>query len=176
VAVAYAARHPDRISRLVLYGGYAEGRLVRARGDEERRIHQLQVDLVRLGWGRDEPSFRQVFTSQFMPEASRELWDAFNELQRKTTSPENAAQVLDLTGPVDVVDQAQRITAPTLVLHARHDRRPPFSQGRLLASLIPNSRFVALESCNHILLADEPAWPVFLSEVESFLAEDQGAA
>ncbi|HSE09718.1 MAG TPA: alpha/beta fold hydrolase [Nocardioidaceae bacterium] len=170
VAVAYAAKHPERVSKLVLYGTYAQGRLARAVNDEDRREHLLQVELVRLGWGRDEPAFRQVFTSQFMPEASRELWDDFNELQRKTSSAENAAQVLDLTGPLDVTEDARRVRAPTLVLHARDDHRPPFSQGRLMASLIPDSRFVALESSNHILLADEPAWPEFLREVETFLA------
>jgi pimeloyl-ACP methyl ester carboxylesterase len=171
VAVAYAARHPERVTRLVLYGTYVQGRLPRATTEEARREHALQVELARLGWGRDEPAFRQVFTSQFMPGASRELWDQFNDLQRKTTSPENAAVVLDLSGTIDVTEEARQVQAPTLVLHARDDRRPPFSQGRLMASLIPGSRFVALESCNHILLADEPAWPVFVSEVESFLAE-----
>lgn len=173
VAVTYAARHPERVTRLVLFGGYAQGRLARARSEEDRRRHELQLELVRLGWGQDDPTFRQVFTSQFMPEASKELWDEFNDLQRRTTSPENAVRVLGLTGPVDVREEAARVRAPTLVLHARHDRRPPFEQGRLLASLIPDSRFVALESCNHILLEDEPAWPVFLAEMEKFLAEDR---
>lgn len=173
VAIVYAARHPDRVTRLVLYGGYAQGRLTRATSDADRRMQQLQVDLVHLGWGRDEPTFRQVFTSQFMPEGSRELWDAFNDLQRKTSSAENAARCLETTATVDVVDIARQVAVPTLVLHARHDQRPPFEQGRLLATLIPGSRFIALESCNHILLADEPAWPIFLTEVEAFLAEDQ---
>ena len=96
--------------------------------------------------------------------------EAFNELQRRTTSPENAARVLDLSVATDVVDLARQVQAPTLVLHARDDHRPPFEQGRLLASIIPDSSFVALESKNHILLEDEPAWPVSLEEVESFLA------
>jgi DNA-binding SARP family transcriptional activator/pimeloyl-ACP methyl ester carboxylesterase len=171
VAIEYAARHPDRVARLVLYGTYTQGRLSRAVTEEQRREHRLQVELARLGWGRDNPAFRQVFASQFMPEGSRELWDEFNELQRTTTSPENAARVLELTATIDVRALAPLVRVPTLVLHARNDQRPPFDQGRLLASLIPDSRFVALESCNHILLADEPAWPVFLNEVEAFLAE-----
>ena len=170
VAIEYAARHPDRVSRLVIYGGYARGRLTRAGSDDDRRRHELQVELARLGWGSDDPAFRQVFTAQFMPEGSKELWEAFNVLQRQTTSAENAARVLDLTGSLDVVETARRVQAPTLVLHARHDHRPPFEEGRLLASLIPDSRFVALESRNHILLADEPAWPVFLEQVQTFLA------
>jgi DNA-binding SARP family transcriptional activator/pimeloyl-ACP methyl ester carboxylesterase len=169
VAVEYAARHPERVRRLVLYGTYAQGAVVRATDAEALRVHQLQVDLARLGWGHDNPSFRQVFTSQFMPGGSKELWDAFNELQRRTTSPENAARTLEVTGHIDVVAAARRVRAPTLVLHARHDQRPPFDQGRLMASLISDSRFVALESDNHILLADEPAWPQFLAEVEAFL-------
>jgi pimeloyl-ACP methyl ester carboxylesterase/DNA-binding SARP family transcriptional activator len=171
VAVTYAARHPDRVTKLVIYGGYVQGRMARAASDEAAREHLLQVELASLGWGRDDPAFRQVFTSQFMPKASRELWDQFNELQRNTTSAGNAARILDLSGLIDVTDQAPLVRVPTLVLHARDDQRPPFEQGRLLASLIPDSRFVALESSNHILLADEPAWPVFLREVESFLAE-----
>ena len=171
VAIAYATRHPDRVSKLVLYGTYVQGRISRASDDEQVRMHRAQVELARLGWGRDDPAFRQVFTSQFMPEASRELWDEFNELQRRTVSAENAARILEVGASVDVREEATRLDVPTLVLHARDDRRAPFEQGRLAASLIPDSRFVALESCNHILLADEPAWPVFLREVESFLAE-----
>jgi pimeloyl-ACP methyl ester carboxylesterase len=169
VAVMYAARHPDRVSRLVLYGGYAQGTAVRARTEDQRRKHQLELDLMHLGWGQGEPTFRQFFTTQFMPGGSRELWDAFNDLQLKTSSPENAAHVLEVNGRVDIIDTAPQVMAPTLVLHARGDRRPPLEQGRLLASLIPNSRFVVLESPNHILLADEPAWSVFLTETEDFL-------
>ncbi|WP_409330567.1 alpha/beta fold hydrolase [Trujillonella humicola] len=171
VAVTYAARHPERVTRLVLYGSYLQGRLVRATTEEDRAEHRLQVELARLGWGRDEPAFRQVFTSQFMPQGSRELWDRFNDLQRASTSAANAAHLLGVTGSIDAVEAATRVQAPTLVLHARHDQRPPFEQGRLAASLIPGSRFVALDSHNHLLLADEPAWPVFLREVEAFLAE-----
>jgi DNA-binding SARP family transcriptional activator/pimeloyl-ACP methyl ester carboxylesterase len=174
VAIAYAARHPERVSHLVIYGSYAQGRLARATSEREIALNQLQIDLARNGWGIDDPAFRQVFTAQFMPGGTRELWDAFNELQRQTTSAENAARVLAVTGRIDVLDVAPLVQAPTLVLHARDDRRPPFDQGRLLASLIPNSRFVALDSSNHILLADEPAWPVFMAEVEAFLATPDG--
>ena len=171
VAVEYAARHPERVSKLVIYGSYAEGRRVRATDEEELRLDRIQIELARLGWGRDDPAFRQVFTTGFMPEGTKELWDAFNELQRLTTTPENAARVLEVTSAIDVRDVAPRVQAPTLVLHARRDHRPPFEQGRLLASLIPGARFVALESCNHILLEDEPAWPIFLDHVEAFLTE-----
>lgn len=173
VAIAYTAGHPERVSRLVLYGGYARGRITRAVSAEDKRMHDLQVDLAALGWGTDDPAFRQVFTAQFMPGASKQLWDAFNELQKLTTSAENAARVLELTGSTDVVDIAPLVRAPALVLHARDDHRPPFEEGRLLASLLPDSRFVPLESQNHVLLADEPAWPVFLREVEDFLATDR---
>ena len=169
VAVTYAARHPERVTRLLLYGGYAQGTLVRARTDEQRRKHHLELEMMQLGWGTDDPTFRQFFTSQFMPSARRELWDAFNDLQRLTTTPENAARVLEVNGLVDIVDVAPHVTVPALVLHARDDHRPPLEQGRLLASLLPNSRFVVLESSNHILLEDEPAWRRFLAEVTAFL-------
>lgn len=170
VAVTYAARHPERVTRLVLYGGYAQGASVRARTAEERRKHAVELELMRLGWGTDDATFRQFFTTQFMPGGSRELWDAFNDLQLKTTSPDNAAHVLEVNGEVDVVGTAPQVKAPALVLHARDDRRPPLEQGRLLASLLPDSAFVVLESSNHILLADEPAWQLFLAEVEAFLS------
>jgi DNA-binding SARP family transcriptional activator/pimeloyl-ACP methyl ester carboxylesterase len=170
VAVTYAVRHPERVTKLVLYGGYLQGRLVRATTDELRREHHLQVELALLGWGQENSAFRQVFAAGFMPGAPKLLWEAFTELQRTTTSAANAAHVLDTTGRVDAVATAARVRVPTLVLHARGDRRVPFAQGRLTASVIPGSRFVALDSSNHILLADEPAWPVFLREVEAFLA------
>jgi DNA-binding SARP family transcriptional activator/alpha-beta hydrolase superfamily lysophospholipase len=170
VAVAYAARHPERVSRLVLYGGYVQGRRLRSRTPEELSRHELEIHLAEAGWGSDQPAFRQVFTAQFMPQGSKQLWAEFNELQRLSVSPENAARVLRTAGTIDVVDAARQVQAPTLVLHARHDGRPPFEQGLRLASLIPDSQFIALDSDNHILLEDEPAWPVFLAAVNGFLA------
>jgi pimeloyl-ACP methyl ester carboxylesterase/DNA-binding SARP family transcriptional activator len=172
VAVEYAARHPERIRKLVLYGAYAQGRVARGDTATALPLHELQSQLARVGWGQDDASFRQVFTSQFMPGGSKELWNDFNELQRRSTSPDNAARLLQVTAHIDVSDVARRVRAPTLVLHARDDQRPPFEQGQLLSRQIPDARFVALEGHNHILLEDEPAWPIFLTEVESFLAAE----
>lgn len=171
VAVEYAARHPERVSALVLYGGYVHGRVARARTDEELRLARLMPELAELGWGRDEPTFRQVFTARFMPEGTREQWDEFNELQRRTTSPTNAARFMRGFGVIDVTDAAQRVACPTLVVHVRGDLGPPLAEGRLLASMIPGSRFVSLEGHNHLMLATEPAWPRFVDEMNRFLAE-----
>jgi pimeloyl-ACP methyl ester carboxylesterase len=171
VAVEYAARHPERVSALVLYGGYVHGHVARARNDEELRIARLLPELAELGWGRDEPTFRQVFTARFMPEGTREQWDEFNELQRLTTSPANAARFIRGFGVIDVTDAAQRVACPTLGVHVRGDLGPPLAEGRLLASMIPGSRFVSLEGRNHLMLATEPAWPRFVDEMDRFLAE-----
>jgi pimeloyl-ACP methyl ester carboxylesterase len=168
VAVTYAAKHPERVRRLVLYGTYCQARRARARTDEDIAAADLQIGLARVGWGRDDPSFRRVFAMQFMPNASYELWDQFAELQRRTTSPENAVRFLTSFSVLDVRDVAPLVKAPTLVLHARDELRVPLEEGRRLAAAIPGSRFVTLDSANHILLADEPAWPRFLDEVEAF--------
>ncbi len=169
-SVAYAARHPERVARLVLYGALAQGRRIRAGSPAERREADLMVELAAVGWGQDDPAFRHVFTLQFMPESTPEQREAFSELQRRTTSPDNAAKIMAVTAELDVTDLAPRVAVPTLVLHARRDRRAPLDQGRLLASLIPDARLVLLDSSNHILQEDEPAWRRFLDEVNAFLA------
>jgi pimeloyl-ACP methyl ester carboxylesterase len=174
VAIAYADRHPERVSRLVLIGAYAQGRSRRARTEEERREAALQVEVARVGWGRDDPTFRRFFTSSFIPDASPELWDAFAELLRRTTPAENAAQLLATWSDIDVAEAARRIEVPTLILHARDELRVPFEQARQLAALIPGSRLVPLDSRDHLLRPDDPAWGRFLDEVDAFLAEDEG--
>jgi pimeloyl-ACP methyl ester carboxylesterase len=171
VAIEYAARHPERVTKLVMYGGYLHGKVLRARNDEERRAALLLPELVELGWGSDDPAFRQVFTARFMPEGTAEQWRAFNELQRQTTSPANAVSFVEAFGYIDVEKTAATVETPALVVHARGDRLPPLAQGRQLAALLRNSRFVSLESVNHLLLEDEPAWPQFLAEVDAFLSE-----
>ncbi len=170
VAVAYAARHPERVSHLVLCGAYARGRAVRAVGDEEKRAAALDLDLARVGWGRDDPAFRQVFAAQFLPDGTRADWAAFDQLQRRTTSPENAVRFLEEFGRIDVRDEAQQVACPTLIMHSRDDHRVPMRFGEELAALIPDSRLVALSSNNHLLTAAEPAWQVFRAEVDAFLA------
>jgi len=170
VAIAYAVRHPERVSHLILYGSYARGWL--ANGGDERRHEQAQllIDLARLGWGRRSPAFRQVFSSAFMPEGTRQQWQDFDELQRRSTSPDNAARFLQAFFELDVTELADQVRTPTLVLHSRGDQVWPFALGRQLAARIPASRFVPLESSNHLILEDEPAWPQFLSEIERFLS------
>ncbi len=170
VAVAYAARHPDRVSKLVLCGAYARGRAVRAIDDEEKRAAALDLDLARVGWGRDDPVFRQVFAAQFQPDGTRADWAAFDQLQRRTTSPENAVRFLTEFARIDVREEAGQVRCPTLIMHSRDDHRVPLRFGEELASLIPDSSLVALASNNHLLTATEPAWPMFRDELRGFLA------
>jgi pimeloyl-ACP methyl ester carboxylesterase/DNA-binding winged helix-turn-helix (wHTH) protein len=172
VAVAYAVRHPERVSRLILWGAYPRGRLARATSDEQRREAALDIELARVGWGRDDATFRQVFTSQFLPDATRDVWDEFDDLQRRTTSPENAVRFLEAFSQLDVSGIAPQVRCPTLILHARDDHRVPLESARDFAALIPDSRLAPLPSRNHILTRDEPAWAMFLAEVTAFLNHD----
>jgi pimeloyl-ACP methyl ester carboxylesterase/DNA-binding CsgD family transcriptional regulator len=168
VCVAYAVQHPERVARLVLYGAYAQG--WKRRGDEAHaREFDSITELMRVGWGRDNPVFRQVFTARFVPEATDEQLAWFNELCRKTASPHTAAEVMVSRSLIDVVDLLPQVRVPTLVLHARADEVCPLSQGQLLASRIPNAQFVELDSRNHILLEHEPAWQRFQEAVLAFL-------
>ena len=169
VAVEFAARHPDRISRLVLYGAYGRGSLGRHPTPEDRGEFELRGQLIKVGWGRADPVFRRVFTTSFIPDASERQMRWFDELQRLSTSPEIALASRSVRSTIDVTAAASRLTVPTLVLHADDDRVVPFEEGRRLAGLIPGAVFVPLESRNHILLADEPAWPRLLEEVTAFL-------
>lgn len=167
IAIAYAVRHPERVSRLVICGGYAQGRGRRSAAEAEQS--RIEMDLARVGWGRDNPAFRRYFTSQFIPSAGLEQIQWFDDLQRVSASSENAARIIETASKVDVVDLLPRVAVPTLVLHAREDARIPFDQGRLIASAIPGARLVQLDSRNHILLESEPAWKVCWQEVNTFL-------
>lgn len=169
VAIAYAVRHPERVSRLVLIGGYAAGRRERAGDSQALAAAALDVELARVGWGQDDPSFRRVFATQFYPDGPPAMWDAFDELQRHTTSPANAARFLEAFAAVNVRALAPQVTCPTLLLHSRHDQRVPHTCAEELHGLIPRSRLVSLPSRNHLLTGDEPAWPVLMDEVTTFL-------
>lgn len=172
IAIAYAVRHPDRVERMVLYGGYARGRNRRG----ERELAQALDAAIRAGWEQPNPAFRRVFTMRFLPEGTPEQMAWYDELQKRTTSAENAARLTEARSDVDVSDLAPHVQAETLVAHARADAAIPFNQGRLLATLIPNARFLPLDSVNHLLLPDDPAWPVFLSEFRRFTGVLAGPA
>lgn len=176
VAIAYARRHPERVSRLVLIGAYAQGVLRRDIPDEVRLEAETLVNLIRIGWGSDNDAFRCVFTKQFIPGGSPEQWQWWTELQRSTASAEVAARTLEAFYDVDVVAQARALDVPTLVMHSTGDQRVPFDEGRRLAALIPGARFVALQSNNHVLLEGEPAWRPFLDTLDDFLAEGEPVA
>lgn len=165
-AVRYAVAHPERVSRLILYGGYARG--WKQRGDEQKDHYSAVMQMIRLGWGKDNPVFRQAFTGRFIPEGSHEQLDWFNELCRRTAEPDMAVRLLEARGDVDISGILGRVRVPTLVLHGRRDEVIPFSEGQYLASNIPDAGFVELDSCNHILLRDEPAWAEFQRAVTEF--------
>ncbi len=169
VAITYAVRYPERVTQLVLYGGFAEGMITRARTPRELEENTTVMRAIPLGWGHDNPAFRMFFAARFLPEGTPEQWRWFNELQRVTTSPETGARLLSTSATIDVTRLAPQVRAPTLVLHATGDAVAPFDQGRKVASLIPGARFVPLESKNHILLETEPAWMRFVDEVGRFL-------
>ncbi len=169
IAIAYATRHPERVSHLILHGSYARGASHRGLSEEEREERELLLRLIRVGWGKDHPAFRQVFTSLFIPDGTTEQIQWFNELQRVSAKPENAARMCAAFYALDVRALAPQVRAPTLVLHGIGDMRVPFAEGRLLAKLIPGARFVPIESRNHLILESESGWPRFLQEVRSFL-------
>jgi predicted ATPase/DNA-binding SARP family transcriptional activator/pimeloyl-ACP methyl ester carboxylesterase len=168
-AVAYAVRHPERVSHLILYGAYARGRYHRTYSPEEAELGNTRLKMIEIGWGKDNPAFRQFFTTSFMPEATPEQMHWFNDLQRISTSPENAIKLENVVFRVNVSDLLKSVSVPTLVIHAAQDGVVPLEEGRYLATHIPGAHFVALDSKNHILLETEPAWGRFLAEVYSFL-------
>ncbi len=169
-AIAYAVRHPRRVSHLILYGGYAVG--AHKRGDDEYvRAYQAVTELIRQGWNSSNPIFRQLFTSRFIPDGDSEQLDWFNALCKKTTSPEIGAALMAARGGIDERDLLSQVDVPTLVLHAHHDQVIPLSEGRRLASEIPGASFVQLDSRNHVLLEHEPAWQQFQEAVLEFTGQ-----
>jgi len=175
ISIEYAVRHPERVTRLVLHGGYAAGwRLIPDAADIARR-EALQT-LILEGWGQDNPAFRQVFTSSFIPDGTPEQFHWMNELQRISISPENAVRLQNALGIVDIRDRLPLVTVPTLVLHSRWDARVAHARGLELASGIPKARFITLESRNHLILEHEPEFPHFLALVREFLAEELDSA
>jgi pimeloyl-ACP methyl ester carboxylesterase len=176
VSIAYAARHPERVSALVLYGAYARGPMRRDPTAAQVKEARLMLDMIEVGWGRDNPAFRQFFTSLFIPDGTPEQVNWFNDLERLTCSPEDASRIVAGFGQIDVSDLAPRVACPTLVLHARGDARVPFDEGRRAAGLIPGARFVPLDSRNHVLLEHEPAFARCFGEVRHFLASQEGAS
>jgi DNA-binding NarL/FixJ family response regulator len=166
-AIELAVRHPERVSHLVLYGGYCQGWM--KRGDEgSQRRYQAMLELIEHGWGRRNPVFRQLFTSRFIPGGTDEQIDWFNDLCLKTTTPQNAVRLLAGRAQLDVRHLLGAVRVPTLVLHARADEVVPLAVGRILATEIPGAEFVELDSANHILLEDEPAWRRFCDAVLDF--------
>ena len=176
IATAYAVRHPERVSHLVILGGYARG--VKYRGLSPERLGEFEalLQLVQVGWGRDDGLYRQMFAMQFIPGGTLEQINSMSELQRAASTADNAVRILRSFSSIDVREDAPRVRCPTLLLHARGDRRVPFEEGRLLAGLIPGARFVPLETDNHILLPQELAYGQFFAEIEAFLPCDAGKA
>jgi pimeloyl-ACP methyl ester carboxylesterase len=171
VSIAYSIRHPERVRRMVLYGGYAAGWKVRALpGEIERR--EAMLTLTRAGWGQNNPAFRQMFTTLFFPDASPAEAESFNELQRLSTSPANAVRLQTAFSEIDVRDLVAQVSVPTLVLHARDDAVIPVAAGRAMAAAIPGAEFVTLESRNHLLLENEAAWPRLAAGIRDFLERE----
>jgi pimeloyl-ACP methyl ester carboxylesterase/DNA-binding CsgD family transcriptional regulator len=175
-AVEYAARHPERVSHLVLLGAYARGFMKRGLPPERMQELEAQLKLIEAGWGRDDPAYRQMFAVQFMPGGTLEQLASMSELQRVSVRSDNAARIVRAFFEIDVREAAARVQSPTLLLHARGDRRSPFEEGLFLAGLIPGARLIPLETANHVLLEHEPAFRQFFEELRAFVPHTAGPA
>jgi class 3 adenylate cyclase len=173
-AITYALHHPERVSHLILYGSFARMPPPATKEEQELLYHSMMT--VIPGWGRDTPEFRQMWTARFMPDADRAMIKWFNELQRVAGSGETVAAVMGAVGATDVRDLLPQIKVPTLVTHARGDLMVPFERGRELAALIPNARFVPVDSDNHILLPDDPASAELHKIIAEFIGRQQQTA
>ena len=173
VAVAFAARHPERVSRLILYDSYLSGAYTEGVDQRIQKQAQTLSEMIELGWGQEAGAFREVFANLLMPDASKEQLRWIGELQRRTASAKTARRLWDAFNTFDIRTEAAKLKVPTLVFHVRGDAMVPFEAGRRLAAAIPNARFVPLEGKNHILLANEKAWQIFKTELCNFLAADE---
>jgi pimeloyl-ACP methyl ester carboxylesterase/DNA-binding winged helix-turn-helix (wHTH) protein len=169
VSIAYAVTHPERVSKLILHGGYALGRKKRGQAAEDEKADAL-VTLMRYGWGDERSAFMQAFSSIYLPNGTPEQIRWFSDMQRRSATSEVALKIRNVIDEIDVVALLGQVRAPTLVLHSRFENVVPYDHGRFVAASIPGARFVTLESANHLLLPDEPEWSSFVSEIESFLA------
>lgn len=175
VSIAYAAKHPEKVSHLILYGGYARGRFHRGLSPEEKIEAETLINAIHTGWGQQNPAFRQLFSTLLMPGGTENQIEWLNELAKISATPENAAIMERAFYHINVTTLARKISTPTLILHARDDACIPFEEGRILAGLIPDARFVTLNSKNHILMEEEPAWSRFLAEVHSFIGTSESS-
>ncbi len=167
VSIEFAARHPERVSGLVLISGYATGWRVWA-DEKEKESREAVMTLTRNGWGTPNPAYRQIFSQTFMPDAKPEELNWFNEFQRQSTSPENAVRFLDAFGDIDVRESLPKVQAPTIIFHSRGDQRVSFDQARELAAGIRKAEIVPLDSRNHIVLGSEPAWRICRDRMRAF--------
>jgi pimeloyl-ACP methyl ester carboxylesterase/DNA-binding CsgD family transcriptional regulator len=175
IAIEYAVRHPERVSHLVLYGTYARGRLRRTDRPGEIEKARVLLELTRLGWAQEDHAFLQVWASKFQPGGTLAHLRSWCEQQRAATSADTAVRLLQIDMNADVTESARKLTCPVLMVHPERDAVVPIEEGRLLASLIPDCRFVQLDTDNHMPLADEPAWSQLVDEVRRFLAEPAGS-
>jgi pimeloyl-ACP methyl ester carboxylesterase/DNA-binding CsgD family transcriptional regulator len=173
LAIVHALRHPERVSHLVLLNAYGRGGRVRAQSDTERLEAETLVNFIRIGWGRDNQAFCRFFTNLFIPDGTPEQQRWWGDLERVTASADVAAELLSQMQGIDVLDLAAGLSVPTLIAHCRGDMRVPFDEGCKLAAAIPGARFVPLDSKNHVLLPDEPAWQVFHGELAAFLGRER---
>ena len=175
IAIAYAVKHPERVSKLVLYGAFPAG-LNHYGTENAREARRALVSLLRLGWGVSNPAFCRIFTCRFIPNATpvHEHW--FDDLQRVSTSAENAARLMETDDDIDVRGLLRQVQVPTLVVHCDRDQVVSPEHGRQMAAEIPSARYVSLPSANHLLLEEEPAWRIFLQELGSFLEWQADAA
>jgi pimeloyl-ACP methyl ester carboxylesterase/DNA-binding CsgD family transcriptional regulator len=169
VSMAYAARHPDRVSHLVLLGAFARGPLQRDRSPAEIELVRAEIKLIQHGWGKDDPAFRQLFTSQLLPNATPDQAASFNELQRMSCTPEHAAKLVESFSDIDASQYLPQVKCPTLVLHTRGDMCAPFDEGLFIASKIPGARMVPLETRSHVPMAGEPSFDRVFEEIEALI-------
>jgi pimeloyl-ACP methyl ester carboxylesterase/DNA-binding CsgD family transcriptional regulator len=165
----YATRHPKRISHLIIYGGYLGGPIAIDPNSLEYEEHEIRNKLYKLAWATDNPAYWQVFSMALLPEGTPEQIRWLNDLQRVSTSPENAFRLDEGYSNINVIEDASYVSVPTLILHARNDMNVGYEEGRKMAARIPGAIFVPLDSKNHLLLPSENAWVQFWQHIYRFL-------
>ena len=176
IAIEYAVRHPERVSQLILFGAYARGAHRRDLTAREREEHEVRLKMVELGWGCDNEAYQQVWPTLFQPRSTLERLRALADLQKKSATGEAAVRLHRMTSQLDVTESCRQVRCPTLVFHPKEDRAAPFEEGRLIAALIPGARLVPLDSPNHVLTEEEPAWADFVAELRKFVPGEARAS